>query len=224
MRRNETRHKQSETALETAKGPLRCSKLSWTLTHKWLKIAPSLLPTLSIPPHCQPSYALQDAFTWRRTANLNETASGFFAAQGRCLKKILVRPLTLPTRILLRRISVYFWFYFLLKFTRTFAVADYKSTAIEDYCLSDKLISNHSHENDCNADLGFELIDPCRQLTILWQRLSHYIGSSSVCHCHTKCFLNILHDFASFFMPISNRRKQFVSVFCFISDKIWLKE
>ena len=35
-------------ALESAKGLLRCCKISWTLVHKWLTTGPEVLPTLTI--------------------------------------------------------------------------------------------------------------------------------------------------------------------------------
>jgi len=71
------------TALETTKVPYIFRVLWHT---KWLKIGPEILSTLSILLHCQPSYTLQLQATlrWRRTANLNQTALGFFAAQVQC--------------------------------------------------------------------------------------------------------------------------------------------
>jgi len=57
-------------ALESTKGSLHRSKMSWTLVHKRLKIGPEFLPTVSILFRPQ-SVAHLPGGTWRSTATLN---------------------------------------------------------------------------------------------------------------------------------------------------------
>ena len=44
---NETRHRVGKN-VEKYEMSVHCPKISWTLVHKWLKIGPEFLPTLSI--------------------------------------------------------------------------------------------------------------------------------------------------------------------------------
>ena len=45
---NEARYRQSSKDVGKYKGSLHYPQNSWTLVHKWLKIGPEFLPTLSI--------------------------------------------------------------------------------------------------------------------------------------------------------------------------------
>jgi len=51
------------------------------LVHKRLKTGPEFLPTLTILFCHSPLHTPYAALTWRRTATLNETALGLYAAQ-----------------------------------------------------------------------------------------------------------------------------------------------
>ena len=69
------------TALESAKGLLRCCKISWTLVHKRLQTGPEVLPTLTNLFCHSPLHTLYAALTWRPAVAQDETALGSSAAK-----------------------------------------------------------------------------------------------------------------------------------------------
>ena len=68
-------------ALKSAKGLLRCPKISWTSFPERLKTGLEFLPAFTILVCPSPSHTLYATLTWHPTATLNETALGSSAAQ-----------------------------------------------------------------------------------------------------------------------------------------------